>query len=198
MASFWVGAYVPPGVAKTGARATGFSRGGCGAASTQPDPVQAPGEVALQVQARGDPGIRVAEVWPRGTSHRCPRCGADGQHLEDHPACPPEKQCVGTATSGGSAALPRRACTTSSGSARTAPNPYAWSVARGGGADCVGIRGVHWPVAVPLAGGSSAGPGSKATVTRRPSVASVRSDRRPPWTTATPAAASCCTTAGSA
>ncbi len=37
-------------------------------------------------------GIRVAEVWPQGTSHRCPRCGADGQHVEDHPPCPPEKQ----------------------------------------------------------------------------------------------------------
>jgi hypothetical protein len=37
-------------------------------------------------------GIRVAEVWPRGTSHRCPRCGADGQHVADHPPCPLEKR----------------------------------------------------------------------------------------------------------
>jgi IS605 OrfB family transposase len=37
-------------------------------------------------------GIRVTEVWPRGTSHRCPRCGADGQQIEDHPPCPLEKK----------------------------------------------------------------------------------------------------------
>lgn len=24
-------------------------------------------------------------VWPRGTSHRCPRCGAEGQPVRDHP-----------------------------------------------------------------------------------------------------------------
>jgi hypothetical protein len=33
-------------------------------------------------------GLRVATIWPRGTSHRCPRCGADGQRLVDSPPCP--------------------------------------------------------------------------------------------------------------
>jgi putative transposase len=33
-------------------------------------------------------GIRVGTVWPRGTSHRCPRCGADGQRIVEHPPCP--------------------------------------------------------------------------------------------------------------
>ena len=38
-------------------------------------------------------GIRVGTpVWPRGTSHRCPRCGADGQRIVDHPPCPPGKE----------------------------------------------------------------------------------------------------------
>ncbi len=36
--------------------------------------------------------------------------------------------CVGTATSGGSAALPRRACTISSGLARTSPYAYSGSM----------------------------------------------------------------------
>ncbi len=47
--------------------------------------------VKLRYKARRV-GIRVAEVWPRGTSHRCPRCGADGQHTQDHPPCPEGKR----------------------------------------------------------------------------------------------------------
>jgi IS605 OrfB family transposase len=30
-------------------------------------------------------GIKVELVWPRGTSHRCPRCRAEGQSIVDHP-----------------------------------------------------------------------------------------------------------------
>ncbi|MEW5934394.1 MAG: transposase, partial [Bacillota bacterium] len=30
-------------------------------------------------------GVRVQLVWPRGTSHRCPRCGAEDQSIVDHP-----------------------------------------------------------------------------------------------------------------
>lgn len=30
-------------------------------------------------------GIKVKLVWPRGTSHRCPRCGAEHQPVVDHP-----------------------------------------------------------------------------------------------------------------
>ena len=30
-------------------------------------------------------GIKVKLIWPRGTSHRCPRCGADNQPTVDHP-----------------------------------------------------------------------------------------------------------------
>jgi putative transposase len=30
-------------------------------------------------------GISVRTVWPRGTSHRCPRCGAAGQRIADRP-----------------------------------------------------------------------------------------------------------------
>lgn len=30
-------------------------------------------------------GIKVRLVWPRGTSHRCPRCGAENQPIKDHP-----------------------------------------------------------------------------------------------------------------
>ena len=30
-------------------------------------------------------GIKVRLIWPRGTSHRCPHCGADHQPVVDHP-----------------------------------------------------------------------------------------------------------------
>lgn len=38
----------------------------------------------LRYKARRE-GIKVSLVWPRGTSHRCPRCGAEGQSIVDHP-----------------------------------------------------------------------------------------------------------------